>query len=77
MSLRELARVPYWKALGIAVAGGAALLWLQSSIDGAVAEDNARDDSAYADKQDVTDRLARIESKIDWLVSVEARRLGK
>lgn len=77
MSLKELARVPYWKALGIAVAGGAALLWLQASITAAVTQDNVRDDSAYASRDEVLDRLARIETKVDWLVRVEAARLGK
>lgn len=77
MSIRELARVPYWKALGIAVAGGAALLWLQSSIKGAITQDNIRDDSVYASQSEVLDRLARMETKIDFLVEVESRRLGR
>lgn len=69
MGLRDLtARVPYWKALGIAVVGGMALLWLQSTIHTAIAQDNQRDSEAYASRSEVVDRLARIEEKVDWLI---------
>lgn len=69
MSLRDFtARVPYWKALGLAVVGGAALLWLQSTIATAIANDNIRDSEAYPARSEVVDRLARIEEKLDWLV---------
>lgn len=70
--MREvLARTPYWKALALVLAGGAALLWLQSQISGAVSSDNQRDDAQYAPNasvQEVRERLVRVESKIDLLL---------
>ena len=66
-----LARTPYWRAIAIALAGGAALLWLQGQISGAVSADNTRDDAVYASQhtvQDVRERIVRIEEKLDILI---------
>jgi hypothetical protein len=66
-----LARMPYWKALTLVLAGGAALLWLQSQIGAAVTTDNSRDDAIYAPReavQDLRERLVRVEEKIDLLI---------
>lgn len=74
MSLKDLARVPWWKAIGIALAGGASLIWLQTSIAGAITTDNARDAAAFAPRDEVLDRLARIETKVDWLIRALPRK---
>ena len=66
-----LAKVPYWKAIGLFIAGATALLWLQSQMSAAVALDNVRDDGAYASfstVQDVRERMVRVEEKIDQLL---------
>ena len=72
MSVEDsLKRVPYWRALGIALAGAGALLWLQSAVASAVATDNTRDDATYPIKGEVVDvreRLVRIEEKVDLLL---------
>lgn len=67
-----LARTPYWKALALALAGGAALIWLQAEINAAVSRDNGRDDATYTPQgvvYEVKERLVRVESKIDILLS--------
>jgi hypothetical protein len=66
-----LARISYWKALTLVLAGGAALLWFQSQIGQAVTADNERDNVTYAPQgavQEVRERLVRVESKIDMLL---------
>lgn len=66
-----LAKTPYWKALVLVLAGGAALLWLQSQISAEVYRDNVRDDAQYAPHgavQEVRERLVRVEEKIDLLI---------
>ena len=66
-----LARISYWKALTLIIAGGAALLWFQEQIAVAVNEDNERDNATYAPQgavQEVRERMVRVESKIDMLL---------
>ena len=66
-----LARVPYWKALALVLAGGASLLWLQSSIKAAIDENTAAESTVWATKSElhtVDIRLTRIEEKIDQLL---------
>jgi hypothetical protein len=66
-----LAKMPYWKALTIALAGGAALLWLQGQIHAAISADNSRDEAVFASQstvQDMRERVVRIEEKVDLLL---------
>ena len=81
MALKEtLDKVPYWKAVAIAMLGATVILWLNSVVLAAIAVDNGRDDATYARKETVQDnreRLVRIETTLDTIKTILEKTLNK